>query len=328
MESKDQHDHSVRRLPARLYEAAHGLPPVTGALLAAICVVFVLETLAGGASNANTLIAFGASLRPYFLDGQYWRLVVPMFIHLSIAHLLLNAAALFIFGPPLERVYGGRRFALIYLASGMSGSLASMMLSRELGAGASGAIMGVCGALAVTGYTRPEVLSPELRPKCREQMLGAIALTLAVGVWIPHIDNWAHLGGLTAGAGLTLVLPPASALDRAEPPVGWSLILPLCVVCFSMASAVNYYGLNWQIRALETTGRHLLSERHVQAATRSFQEAGRLANEAVTLAGWKDPNFMAALAGARSGARDVAAAASRDSFLIRQAGGRPSERPQ
>src|SRR5215831_9735466 len=79
-----------------------------------MCVTFVLETLACGASSSDALIGFGASLRPYFIDGQYWRLVMPMFLHLSLTHLALNLAGLYLFGPLLERAYGCGRFALVF----------------------------------------------------------------------------------------------------------------------------------------------------------------------------------------------------------------------
>ena len=70
--------------------ALRTFPPATATLLALMCVTFVLEAVASGASNSDTLIGFGASLRPYFIDGQYWRLVMPMFLHLSLAHLALG----------------------------------------------------------------------------------------------------------------------------------------------------------------------------------------------------------------------------------------------
>jgi len=63
--------------------ALRALPPASGTLLALMCVSFVLETLASGASSRDTLVGFGASFRPYFIHGQYWRLVMAMFLHLS-----------------------------------------------------------------------------------------------------------------------------------------------------------------------------------------------------------------------------------------------------
>ena len=53
-------------------------------------VVFILMTAAGGPANPDVLVAFGASSRPYFLAGEYWRAVMPMFLHLSLVYLLLN----------------------------------------------------------------------------------------------------------------------------------------------------------------------------------------------------------------------------------------------
>ena len=90
----------------RAVVALRTLPPASATLLGLMCVSFVLETLASGASSSDTLIGFGASLRPYFIHGQYRRLVMPMFLHLSLAHLALNLVGLYLFGPLLERAYG------------------------------------------------------------------------------------------------------------------------------------------------------------------------------------------------------------------------------
>ena len=93
-------------------------------------VVFVLMTLAGGPANPHVLLAFGASCRPYFLAGEYWRAVMPMFLHLSAVHLLLNLYALCLFGPELERLRGCGTFGLIYISAGTAGSVGSMLMSR------------------------------------------------------------------------------------------------------------------------------------------------------------------------------------------------------
>lgn len=85
MGATQQHHRAVTRSAARFYHAARSLPPSTGPLLATISVVIVLQMAAGGAGNANTLIAFG---------------------------------------PPLERVYGAHRFALIYLGVRIAGPIA------------------------------------------------------------------------------------------------------------------------------------------------------------------------------------------------------------
>src|SRR5437773_8377563 len=116
----------------------------TAPAVAVTWVVFVLVTMAGRPAIRDVLLAFGASCRPYFLEGEYWRAVMPMFLHLSLVHLLLNLYALCLFGPDLERLCGCGPFALMYVSAGTAGSLASMLMSREIGAGASGAVLGIC----------------------------------------------------------------------------------------------------------------------------------------------------------------------------------------
>ncbi|HYG63152.1 MAG TPA: rhomboid family intramembrane serine protease, partial [Thermoanaerobaculia bacterium] len=77
--------------------------PVTLLLLVAIGAVFVLETLRGGSTNPEVLIALGANHPELVLNqGEWWRLVTSMFLHIGIAHLLLNGWALFQIGAIVE----------------------------------------------------------------------------------------------------------------------------------------------------------------------------------------------------------------------------------
>jgi rhomboid protease GluP len=242
-------------------------------LLAVMCVTFVLETLASGPSNGDTLIGFGASLRPYFIAGQYWRLVMPMFLHLSLAHLALNLLGLYLFGPLLERAYGCGRFALVFLGGGITGSLASMLFSRQLGAGASGGILGACAALVLIRYRHAAMLTADARAVCGFQLMVGIGLTLAFGSVVPGIDNWAHLGGLAGSTAVgALLKPPSSASDLALQ-VDHSLLAALAVVCFSGIAALNYYPRWQRVLALEAEGNRLLAARQLEAAKLQFEEA-------------------------------------------------------
>src|SRR6185437_7824658 len=89
--------------------------PVATLTLIALCVlVFILETLAGGSKNTEVLLNFGASYGPYLRRGDYWRLVMPMFLHIGWFHIAVNMYALYLLGPILERLYGYARFSVIY----------------------------------------------------------------------------------------------------------------------------------------------------------------------------------------------------------------------
>jgi rhomboid protease GluP len=272
MEPHRQYRHPV----GRAVVALRTFPPASATLLALMCVTFVLETLANGASNGDTLIGFGASLRPYFIDGQYWRLVMPMFLHLSLAHLALNLVGLYLFGPLLERAYGCGRFALVFLGGGIAGSLASMLFSRQLGAGTSGAILGVCGALVLVRHRHPAVLPADAWAVCGSQLMAGIGLTLAFGWLVPGIDNWAHLGGLTGGAAVSGLLKPPTAASDLPLQVDHSLLVAVGVVCFSAVAALNYYPRWQRVVALEAEGNRLLAAKQFEAARLQFEHAEQI----------------------------------------------------
>ncbi len=187
-------------------------PIVTWVLLAAIIVVFGLETLAGGSTEIEVLVRMGAKVTALIVAGQYWRLFTAMFLHIGAFHLLFNAYALFAIGTELERIYGPLRFALIYILSGLMGSLASYAFSWTLSAGASGAIFGLIGALAAFFLLHRERLGAWGRAR-----LGNIAFLIAINLFLgftrPGIDNLGHIGGLIGGLALGWALAPRYQLD-------------------------------------------------------------------------------------------------------------------
>jgi membrane associated rhomboid family serine protease len=136
-------------------------------------------------------------------DGAWWQLVTSMFAHVEPLHLGFNMLALYFLGPVLESVLGRARFLALYLVSGLAGSAAVMLLSEPHGQtlGASGAIFGLMGALAVVAV------------KVRGQfqtVLMWIGLNLVFTFTVSGISWQGHLGGLVAGAliGAAMVLAP------------------------------------------------------------------------------------------------------------------------
>jgi rhomboid protease GluP len=187
------------------YESFRGyirLYPVTAAMLAANILLFVLLAVNGGSTNPLTLIRFGALIQQLPVEPyDYWRFVASIFLHAGFDHLLFNSFAIFIFAPPLERLLGKWRFTLLYLGSGIAGNVFSILISAMLSdagtisVGASGAVYGLYGAYLAILLYRKEMLDPQSRK--------TVQIILVIGViyslLIPHINLYAHLGGLAGG---------------------------------------------------------------------------------------------------------------------------------
>jgi rhomboid protease GluP len=189
-------------LLARLAEA-----PVTVALVAANVAVLALVARTGSATDPHALVRFGAVERGHLWAGEWWRLVAATFLHWGWFHLAWNAAAALLVGRPVERALGPARFAAVYLASGVAGAALSALGQDAISVGASGALNGLLGAVLVLhalalGSLRAFVRSP-----------GTLLLAALLAGWAAFglaarlpIDHLAHLGGLVAGAALTLAL--------------------------------------------------------------------------------------------------------------------------
>ncbi len=254
----------------------------TYAILAVNLLVFILMTLAGGSKNIQVLLNFGASYGPLFRAGEYWRLVMPMFLHIGLAHLMTNMTGLVMLGYFLEPLYGYGRFSILYVLSGMAGSLLSMEASSHIAAGASGAIFGVAGAMLITGILHPEAVPRRWKNVFGTGILLVIVANLAFGHFVKHIDNWAHLGGLIAGAVLAWVIPPArlrnSALSGDEPRYQAVFALPVAaVILIAMGVTANYYFKSGEAARLLAASAKMQTMRHTGRALSLAQQALRIA---------------------------------------------------
>ncbi|HEX5481133.1 MAG TPA: rhomboid family intramembrane serine protease [Terriglobia bacterium] len=242
--------------------------------------IFILMTAAGGSKNIDVLLNFGASYGPYFRTGEYWRLVMPMFLHIGWAHLFVNMFALYVLGSFLEPLYGYGRFTLLYVISGMGGSLLSMEASSHIAAGASGAIFGIAGAMLVTGLVHPETVPRRWKNVFGIGILAVIVINLVFGHFIHHIDNWAHLGGLATGLFLAWLIPPAR-LPNAQFPAKHSiqpvLALPVVLVAVAMGATANHYLKTQQVLKLVADGARLEAAHQPDRAMKILEEAQRIA---------------------------------------------------
>ncbi len=187
----------VRETPL-LRRAGRRFGAVTVGLIVLNVAMFVATAVSAGLAGANPL---DNQLSPLFVQlaqipvlvqlGEDWRLVTAAFLHIGLMHLVLNMLALLVFGSELERQLGRWRYLAVYLVSLLGGAVA-LQLFGEPGrpvAGASAAIYGLLGGLAVVMLAR------------REDLRGLLTL-LAINVFIsflPGVSLLGHLGGLVAG---------------------------------------------------------------------------------------------------------------------------------
>lgn len=140
----------------------------------------------------------GVGFNLWIAEGEWWRLVTPMFLHENggFTHLLFNMFSLFIFGPELEKIAGKARFLTVYLLAGVFGGIATYFL-QPLGyssVGASGAIYGIFGAFGALVYYTKHIL-----PQLRQIILPIIAIGVVMTFLQPNINWIAHIAGLIVG---------------------------------------------------------------------------------------------------------------------------------
>jgi len=179
--------------------------PVTSILLVAIAAVFVLETVRGGSTDPQVLLALGADYPPLVQQGEYWRLVTSLFLHIGMLHLVLNGWALYQLGGLFELLLGSGRLLVVYFLSGIVGSIASNIFTHSLSAGASGAIFGIMGAIIAFLMKRRENLTPQAKSLLMQLLLWA-GINVFLGFTTPGIDNAAHLGGCAMGLAIGFFL--------------------------------------------------------------------------------------------------------------------------
>jgi len=145
------------------------------------------------------LLRYGAKDDTLILQGQYWRFLAPLFLHVNLLHLVLNMVNFVVLGRYLERLFGHARFLLIYLLSGVVACIASFLFAPDaISVGASGAIMGLVGAYsAFIIVHRQAMVRGGLFAIIT--LVVVIGLNLGIGFVIPDVDNAAHIGGLVAG---------------------------------------------------------------------------------------------------------------------------------
>jgi len=190
-----------------------------------------------GGINGLVLDRLGASRPLVLINGEWWRLVMAIFLHGGILHIAMNTWVLMDIGPQVEEVYGSARYLFLYVATGIAGFLASA-ITGHFSVGASGALMGLIGLMLAITTRRGGAYMQMIRG----QLIRWVVYILVLGFVVSGIDNAAHLGGLAAGFLLGRVMAdrePMNATERKRAYVlGWAAGL---VVVASFAAMLAHY---------------------------------------------------------------------------------------
>jgi len=200
-------------------------------LLGINCAVFLAMTLGGVnpmSPTTDQLLRWGADNAGAVLTyGEWWRIVTAMFVHVGILHLATNMWCLWNLGLLAEPLMGSFGVLAVYLLTGASGNLLSTFYNwydwakyhgaegavagffGPVGAGASGAVFGIAGALIVLLKSQ-RLPVPALEVKrLRKSVIYFAVINLIIGGSISfgtsvigsgiRIDNMAHVGGFACG---------------------------------------------------------------------------------------------------------------------------------
>ena len=212
-------------------------PGMVTRLLIGICILFfVLEMVASlGALGGQGLWAalmnvpgrilfeMGARSTPQILAGEWWRLIVPIFLHGNFIHLLFNSMALIQAGPLVEQAYGRPRFVLIFILSGALGFLLGTYVSpASISIGASGSLFGLIGAAGLYGHQRGDAFGRMIRSSMVQWGMYALLFGLLI-----RADNAAHIGGLVSGVCLSFLMSDRNGRGSERL---WTLMAGVAVV--------------------------------------------------------------------------------------------------
>lgn len=186
---------------------------VTYTLIGLNVFIFAIQMAYGRSDNIQNLYRLGGLVPLLVWQGEWWRLLTAMFLHINFLHLLFNMLGLQIMGEFVEARLGTRRYLIAYFFSGLGSMLFITILTvffhyhpRQITVGASGAIMGIIGAtgaILLKGwlYEKSKMAVNRLR-----SVLFIVGLQAAIDLSTPQISFVAHASGLVLGFLIGFVL--------------------------------------------------------------------------------------------------------------------------
>ncbi|HET7579389.1 MAG TPA: rhomboid family intramembrane serine protease [Bacillales bacterium] len=197
--------------------------PLVSIIIAINLIIFLAVNLLPSPIGrpGGTITTFMVEWHGGIEQGQYWRLITPIFLHIGFSHVLFNSFWTVLFAPALERILGKWKFVVAYLGTGIIGNIATYYLldPRTLSFGASGAIFGLFGIYIYMVLFRKDLID---RPSSSIVIWIAVFAVITT-FFTQGVNIVAHLFGLIGGL---LLGPPL--LSRVPQNFSWqpSVIKP------------------------------------------------------------------------------------------------------
>ncbi len=179
-------------------------PIITYSFIAINTALFIIMMLFDWQLSYATLVNFGAKVNFRIADYQLWHLLMPIFLHGSIQHLVFNNIALYYFGPVIEFQLGHIRYAISYFFIGIIASIGSFIFVPNVSLGASGVIYGFMAYHLYLYFLNKELYLHVFG----NSILKLIGVNIALTFIVPNIDIAGHLFGFVGGFIVySLILP-------------------------------------------------------------------------------------------------------------------------
>ena len=197
-------DHTAISKPLPAGSRASSPYTITYALIAINALVFAAMVASGVSFTQPTpldVANWGGDFGPYTIGAhQWWRLLTACFLHFGIIHIGFNMYVLYQIGPFIEMAFGRVRYLVIYFLAGLGGSIVSVWVHpMSVGAGASGAIFGLCGAVFGFLLRNRRTLDPAVTNSIAKSAGIFVLYNVVYGSITRTTDLSAHFGGLVTG---------------------------------------------------------------------------------------------------------------------------------
>ena len=215
-------DHTATTKPLRPEYRVPSPYAITFALIAINVLVFVAMVASGVSFTQPTpldVANWGGDFGPLTLgEHQWWRLLTSCFVHFGIIHIGFNMYVLYQIGPFIEMAFGRVRYLLIYFLAGLGGSVVSMWIHpMAVGAGASGAIFGLYGAVFGFLLIKRRSLDPAVTKSIAKSAAIFVFYNVVYGSMTRTTDLSAHFGGLVTGFVVGMLLIGSPSMTLAQP---------------------------------------------------------------------------------------------------------------